>query len=126
MEESGLLLLLLTRVPRPDKQEDYTGLKFVGEVPTCQSDHTLVELHLRAVSKRLHCGDAVVRTIDDVYRNPLAIDRWILGVEDLHRTEPAPQVLNFHTYRGEHRVSWLQCINPFPHVLSADYSVLRE
>jgi intraflagellar transport protein 46 len=41
------------KVPRPDKKEEELGLKFLDEPSASQSDPTVLELQLRALSKKL-------------------------------------------------------------------------
>jgi intraflagellar transport protein 46 len=80
------------KVPRPDKKEEELGLKFLDEPSASQSDPTVLELQLRALSKKLQYGDVVVRSIENAAKNPAAIDKWINSISDLHRSKPPPQV----------------------------------
>ena len=82
----------LFQVPRPDKKDEDLGLKFLDEPCGSQSDPTVLELQLRAMSKKLQYGDVVVRSIENAGKNPAAIDKWIVSVSDLHRSKPPPQV----------------------------------
>lgn len=68
------------------------GLKFLDEPAASQSDPTVLELQLRAMSKKVQYGDVAVRSIEDATKNTAAIDRWIQSISDLHRTKPPPQV----------------------------------
>ena len=79
------------KVPRPDGQKDNLGLQVLDEPAAAQSDATVLELQLRAVSKKQH-GDVAVRSIENAAKNPQEIDRWIKAIEDLHRSKPPPQV----------------------------------
>ena len=72
--------------------EEDLGLKFLDEPCGNQSDPTVLELQLRAMSKKLQYGDVVVRSIDNAAKNPVAIEKWIQSVQDLHRSKPPPQV----------------------------------
>jgi Intraflagellar transport complex B protein 46 C terminal len=45
------------------------------------------------MSKKLQYGDVVVRSIENASKNPVAIEKWIQSVSDLHRSKPPPQVL---------------------------------
>ena len=67
------------------------GLRMLAEPSTKQSDPTVLELQLRALSKKSH-GDVMVRSIEDAQNNPKAIEQWIENVEELHRTKPQTQV----------------------------------
>jgi intraflagellar transport protein 46 len=80
------------KVPRPDKKEEDLGLTFLDEPSASQSDPTVLELQLRAISKKLQYGDVVVRSIENASKNPIAIEKWIQNISDLHRSKPPPQV----------------------------------
>ena len=80
------------KIPRPDTLDDNLGLKFLDEPAATQSDPTVLELQLRAMSKKLQYGDVVVRSIDNAAKNPQAIEKWIQSINDLHRSKPPPQV----------------------------------
>ena len=81
-----------SQVPRPDNLADDLGLKFLDEPASSQSDPTVLELQLRAMSKKLQYGDVVVRSIENAAKNPAAIEKWIQSINDLHRSKPPPQV----------------------------------
>jgi intraflagellar transport protein 46 len=80
------------KVSRPDGKPDTLGLKTLDEPSSTQSDPTVLELQLRAVSKKQQYGDVVVRSIENASKFPSAIDKWIANISDLHRTKPPPQV----------------------------------
>lgn len=80
------------KVPRPDDKEDHLGLKFLDEPASSQSDPTVLELQLRAMSKKLQYGDVAVRSIEHANKNPASIDKWIQSIASLHRSKPPPQV----------------------------------
>lgn len=79
------------KIPRPDGEPDNLGLKMLDEPSLSQSDATVLDLQLRATSKKKH-GDIVVRSIENAEKTPKEIDRWIKSIADLHRTKPPPQV----------------------------------
>eukprot|EP00903_Cladosiphon_okamuranus_P011377 g10723.t1 len=79
------------KVPRPDNTPDRLGFKVLDEPAANQSDATVLELQLRAISKKRH-GDVAVRSIENAQKNPAEIDKWIQSINDLHRTKPPPQV----------------------------------
>ena len=79
------------KVRRPDGERDELGLKLVDEPGGVQSDATVLELQLRAVSKKQH-GDVAVRAIEGAAKAPGEIERWIESITDLHRSKPPPQV----------------------------------
>lgn len=80
------------KVARPDGKEDDLGLKFLDEPSATQSDPTVLELQLRAMSKKQQYGDVVVRSIENANKNPSAINKWIQSINDLHRSKPPPTV----------------------------------
>jgi intraflagellar transport protein 46 len=80
------------KVPRPDGTDDDLGLKVLDEPASVQSDPTVLELQLRAISKKLQYGDVVVRSIENANKNPNAIEKWIQNIDELHRSKPPPQV----------------------------------
>ena len=80
------------KVPRPDGEKDTLGLTVLDEPAAAQSDATVLELQLRAVSKKHHHGEIAVRSIENAAKSPLDIDRWINSIADLHRSKPQPQI----------------------------------
>lgn len=64
----------------------------MDEPSTNQSDPTVLELQLRAKSKKLQYGDVVVRSIEHADKNPQKIEKWIQDINELHRSKPPPQV----------------------------------
>jgi intraflagellar transport protein 46 len=80
------------KVPRPDGKDDNLGLKFLDEPAATQSDPTVLELQLRAMSKKLQYGDVAVRSIENASKNPALVDKWIQSIATLHRAKPPPQV----------------------------------
>jgi intraflagellar transport protein 46 len=67
-------------------------LKYLDEPAAMQSDPTVLELQLRAKSKKQHYGDVAVRSIENPHKNPGLIDKWIQNISDLHRSKPPQQV----------------------------------
>jgi len=80
------------QVPRPDNKEDGLGLRFLDEPSANQSDPTVLELQLRAKSKKLQYGDVAVRSIEHADKNPNKIEKWVNDIRELHRSKPPPQV----------------------------------
>lgn len=64
----------------------------LDEPALIQSDPTVLELQLRAMSKKQQHGTAVVRSIENADQNPAAIEKWIQSINELHRSKPPPQV----------------------------------
>ena len=80
------------QIPRPDGRDDELGLKRLDEPASIQSDPTVLELQLRAMSKKQQYGDVSVRSIENAEKSPLAIEKWIANISELHRSKPPPQV----------------------------------
>jgi intraflagellar transport protein 46 len=80
------------KIPRPDGKDDGSGLKYLDEPASNQSDPTVLELQLRAKSKKLQYSDVAVRSIEHADKNPSKIEKWIQDINDLHRTKPPPHV----------------------------------
>ena len=80
------------KIPKPDGQADDLGLRYLDEPSAVQSDPTVLELQLRAKSKKQQYGDVAVRSIEDAAKNPGAIEKWIQSIQDLHRSKPPQQV----------------------------------
>ena len=57
------------KIPKPDGQADDLGLRYLDEPSAMQSDPTVLELQLRAKSKKQQYGDVAVRSIEDVYKS---------------------------------------------------------
>ena len=88
------------QIPRPDGKADDLGLKYIDEPAPNQSDPTVLELQLRATTKKVQsaANDLVVRSIDDASKNTSAIDKWINNITDLHASKPPQQVIYKHNY----------------------------
>lgn len=80
------------KIPRPDEKEDGLGLRYLDEPSTNQSDPTVLELQLRAKTKKLQYGDVAVRSIEYADKNPGKVEKWIQDINELHRSKPPPQV----------------------------------
>jgi intraflagellar transport protein 46 len=80
------------KLPRPDEKPEELGLRYLDEPAAGQSDPTVLELQLRAMSKKQQYGDVVVRSIENASKNKEAVDKWIQNISDLHRRKPPPQV----------------------------------
>jgi len=80
------------KVPRPDGRVDELGLSVLDEPAASQSDPTVLDLQLRAISKKSNLAEMVVRSIDNADKNPKEIQKWIQSINDLHRQKPNPQV----------------------------------
>lgn len=79
------------KVPPPDSSRDELGLKVLDEPAAQQSDATVLELQLRAGSKKVH-GDLSIRSIENAAKNPQEVERWIRSIQDLHKQKHSVEV----------------------------------
>ena len=80
------------KVTRPDDKAETLGLQIIDEPSAKQSDPTVLDLQLRSISKQTSAKQIVVRSIDEVDKNPKAIDNWITSIGDIHRQKPPQNV----------------------------------
>eukprot|EP01135_Chromosphaera_perkinsii_P000855 Nk52_evm18s152 gene=Nk52_evmTU18s152 len=80
------------KVPRPDLKPDNLGLLILDEPATMQSDPTVLDLTLRAISKQANLQPVNVRHVKNAQNNPKAIAKWISSITELHREKPPPTV----------------------------------
>ncbi|CAN8003394.1 unnamed protein product, partial [Ixodes hexagonus] len=81
------------KVSRPDDQPDTLGLTVLDEPSASQTDPSVLDLQLRALSKDTHTSkSAVVKRLSDPDKNPKEIDSWIASVRELHLASPPPTV----------------------------------
>ncbi|KAI8851800.1 intraflagellar transport complex B protein 46 C terminal-domain-containing protein [Chytridium lagenaria] len=82
------------KIPRPDGKPDSLGLSVLDEPAGKQSDPTVLDLHLRAVSKSSAPVPQVVRSLDSVSlrSNSKPLENWIRNVKELHTAKPPPSV----------------------------------
>lgn len=81
------------KVPRPDGQAEKTGLTVLDEPAAKQSDPSVLDLQLRAISKRSSQKQVVVKKVDsNTEKSAKSIDKWIKDISDLHRSKPPPSV----------------------------------
>jgi intraflagellar transport protein 46 len=80
------------KVPRPDDKTDNLGLVSVDEPATKQSDPAVMDLQLRALTKKSGVQAAVVRSIENADKNPRAVATWIENISALHSAKPKVQV----------------------------------
>ena len=62
------------KIPQPDGKSDDLGLRVLDEPAATQSDATVLELQLRAISKK-SSGEVSVRSIENAAKNPNEIQR---------------------------------------------------
>ncbi|XP_062616222.1 intraflagellar transport protein 46 homolog isoform X1 [Saccostrea cucullata] len=80
------------KITRPDNRPDTLGLTVLDEPCAKQSDPTVLDLQLRAISKQTTDKKVVVKSIDNAEKNPKQIESWIESIRELHRTQPPPNV----------------------------------
>eukprot|EP00002_Diphylleia_rotans_P016933 TRINITY_DN3292_c0_g1_i2.p1 TRINITY_DN3292_c0_g1~~TRINITY_DN3292_c0_g1_i2.p1 ORF type:complete len:285 (+),score=61.48 TRINITY_DN3292_c0_g1_i2:371-1225(+) len=76
------------KIGRPDDAREMLGLVELDEPSSKQSDPTVFDLQLRAVSKQAGTQPATIRSIENAARNPKAISSWVNSVNELHRSKP--------------------------------------
>ncbi|XP_064617466.1 intraflagellar transport protein 46 homolog isoform X2 [Liolophura sinensis] len=80
------------KIPRPDGKPDSLGLTVLDEPCAKQSDPTVLDLQLRAMSKQTTSKQLVVKSLEDAEKQPKAIENWIENIRELHRSKPPPNV----------------------------------
>lgn len=80
------------KIHRPDGQNDELGLKVLDEPYSQQSERTVLELQLRAQTKRTGLKEVQVQSIGNAGKNPAAITAWIQNMQKLHLDKPLPNV----------------------------------
>ncbi|BBM98069.1 intraflagellar transport protein 46 [Marchantia polymorpha subsp. ruderalis] len=81
------------KVPRPDNQPDYLGLKVLDESGTKQSDPAVLTLQLRAASNQTDLLQLEISSVEYAEKNPRKLDAWINSIKDLHQSKPPPTVI---------------------------------
>ena len=80
------------KVKRPDTETDQLGLTVVDEPLAGQSDPSVLDLQLRAISKHSAGKAARVKKIISGEAGNKEVEKWIMDISDLHRTKPPPSV----------------------------------
>uniref|UniRef100_A0A0X3Q0L0 Intraflagellar transport protein 46 homolog n=1 Tax=Schistocephalus solidus TaxID=70667 RepID=A0A0X3Q0L0_SCHSO len=80
------------KVPRPDGKPDNLGLAVLDEPCANQSDPTVLDLQLRAISKQKTSKEMIVRSLENAEKNTKEIEKWIKSIGELHRSKPPPAV----------------------------------
>merc|ERR1711934_757261 len=81
------------KIPRPDGKVDDLGLTHLAEATLIQSDATIIEMELRAQTKKADLGAQKVSSIANAQANVPQIKKWIQSVDELHSSKPATEVL---------------------------------
>ncbi|XP_023224326.1 intraflagellar transport protein 46 homolog [Centruroides sculpturatus] len=79
-------------IPPPDNKPDKLGLHVLDEPCAKQSDPTVLDLQLRAISKETTVKTTIVKSLQDADKHPKEIDSWITSIGNLHRSKPPPTV----------------------------------
>ncbi|XP_059148800.1 intraflagellar transport protein 46 homolog isoform X3 [Physella acuta] len=80
------------KIARPDNKPDTLGLTVLDEPCAKQSDPTVLDLQLRAISKQTTAKQLVVKSLPSAEKNPKHIENWIENIRELHRSKPPPNV----------------------------------
>ncbi|XP_033641231.1 intraflagellar transport protein 46 homolog isoform X2 [Asterias rubens] len=80
------------KIPRPDNQSDTLGLTVLDEPCAKQSDPTVLDLTLRAISKQTTTKAMQVRSIEEASKNLKLVSNWVESISQLHRSKPPPTV----------------------------------
>merc|ERR1712018_1073354 len=92
------------KVPKPDGSKEQLGLQILDEPAAKQSDPSVLDLQLRAISKRSTQKQAMVKKVDNTEKSTKAIHKWIKDISDLHRSKPPPSV---HYSKPMPDIDWL-------------------
>mmetsp|Transcript_6960 Transcript_6960/g.16156 ORF Transcript_6960/g.16156 Transcript_6960/m.16156 type:complete len:363 (+) Transcript_6960:254-1342(+) len=80
------------KIPRPDGKKDSLGLTVLDEPAAQQTDPTVLDLQLRAISTQASLQPTVVPSIENAGQNPQKVSNWIRDISELHRSNPPPNV----------------------------------
>uniref|UniRef100_A0A0B7A5U1 Intraflagellar transport protein 46 homolog n=1 Tax=Arion vulgaris TaxID=1028688 RepID=A0A0B7A5U1_9EUPU len=80
------------KIARPDSKPDTLGLTVLDEPCAKQSDPTVLDLQLRAISKQTTVKQLVVKSLKNAEKSPKHIENWIENIRELHRSKPPPNV----------------------------------
>jgi intraflagellar transport protein 46 len=82
------------KVTRPDGVIDELGYVTLDEPSAKQSDPTVLDLHLRAITKETTVKPVMVKSIENAEKNSKALDNWVENIAELHRQKP-PQTVHY-------------------------------
>nr|XP_006814223.1 PREDICTED: intraflagellar transport protein 46 homolog isoform X3 [Saccoglossus kowalevskii] len=80
------------KISEPDGKPSTLGLIVLDEPCARQSDPTVLDLQLRAISKQTTTKSVQVRSIEEADKHPKSVQSWIDSINDLHRSKPPPTV----------------------------------
>lgn len=78
------------KVPRPDGIDEDLGKSILDEPAAHQSDPSVLDLQLRALSRSTTTKEL---TVKKVVHGPQTIERWIRDISDLHQSKPPVSVV---------------------------------
>lgn len=79
------------RCTRPDARAETLGLTVLDEPSAKQSDPSVLELHMRVVTKQTSSGTrSRVKRVQG--QDVTSLEKWIHDISDLHRSKPAPTI----------------------------------
>mmetsp|Transcript_5225 Transcript_5225/g.13159 ORF Transcript_5225/g.13159 Transcript_5225/m.13159 type:complete len:392 (+) Transcript_5225:208-1383(+) len=81
------------KIPRADGKKDSLGLTVLDEPAAQQTDPTVLDLQLRAISTQATLQPTVVPSIELASQNPQKITTWIQNISELHKSNPPPNVV---------------------------------
>ncbi len=79
------------KVPRPDGTDEELGKKILDEPSAQQSDPSVLELTLRALSRQTTSKEVNVKKVSP--SGPHLVEQWIRDLSDLHRSKGPPTVV---------------------------------
>jgi len=79
------------KTTRPDGKDEMLGLKLLDEPSAQQTDPSVLELHLRVITKKSASRMTKVKRIKAT-EDTAAIEKWIRDIGDVHRSKPPPTV----------------------------------
>ena len=78
--------------PRPDGRDDELGAKRLDEPAALQSDPIVLDLQLRALSKKSGLDPVAVRALENAEKTPKEVLKWVASIAELRRAAPPPSV----------------------------------
>lgn len=78
-------ILILMQIPRADGKKDNLGLTVLDEPAAQQTDPTVLDLQLRAISTQATFQPTVVPSIELASQNPQKVTTWIQNISELHK-----------------------------------------
>jgi intraflagellar transport protein 46 len=80
------------KMPRPDDKSSTLGTVCLDEPTLNPSDPSILDLQLRALSKKQDLEPMEVRSLEHAEKCPKEIENWVRRIDELNRSKPAPAV----------------------------------